>query len=52
VIIGTYSSVFIAVPVLLALNLSRETLSTGQDESEEAGQDASAQDKPDTPSDK
>ena len=52
VIIGTYSSVFIAVPVLLALNLSRETLSTGQDESEDAGQDASAQDKPDTPSDK
>lgn len=52
VIIGTYSSVFIAVPILLALNLSRETLSAGQDESEEAGQDASAQDNPDTPSDK
>ncbi|MEP4380573.1 MAG: protein translocase subunit SecF [Alphaproteobacteria bacterium] len=49
VIIGTYSSVFIAVPVLLALNLSRESLSAGLDESEEAEQDASAED---TPADK
>jgi len=32
VVIGTYSSVFVAVPVLLALNLSRESLSAGLDE--------------------
>lgn len=51
VIIGTYSSVFIAVPVLLALNLSRESLSAGLDGSGEA--DASDDDDmPDTPSDK
>ena len=50
VIIGTYSSVFIAVPVLLALNLSRESLSAGLDESEQT--EASAEDTPDTPSDK
>ncbi len=31
VIIGTYSSVFIAVPALLALKLNRETLSAGLD---------------------
>tara|TARA_A100001037_G_scaffold280735_1_gene283756 strand:+ start:141 stop:1103 length:963 start_codon:yes stop_codon:yes gene_type:complete len=35
VIIGTYSSVFIAVPVLLALKLSRESLSAGLDDREE-----------------
>ena len=35
VIIGTYSSVFVAVPVLLALKLSRESLTAGLDE--EAG---------------
>lgn len=52
VIIGTYSSVFIAVPVLLALNLSRESLSAGADDSEETAPDASAQDMPDTTSDK
>lgn len=53
VIIGTYSSVFVAVPVLLALNLNRETLSAGLDQSEQA--DASEDDTPDmpdTPSDK
>jgi preprotein translocase subunit SecF len=50
VIIGTYSSVFIAVPVLLALNLSRESLSAGTDEDDEA--DAAADEMPDTPSDK
>ena len=50
VIIGTYSSVFVAVPVLLALNLSRESLSAGLDESEQT--EASAEDTPDTPSDK
>lgn len=32
VVIGTYSSVFVAVPALLALNLSRESLSAGLDE--------------------
>jgi preprotein translocase subunit SecF len=52
VIIGTYSSVFIAVPVLLALNLSRESLSAGADDSEETAPDASAEDIPDTTSDK
>ncbi len=31
VVIGTYSSVFVAVPALLALNLSRESLSAGLD---------------------
>ncbi|MDA0784964.1 MAG: protein translocase subunit SecF [Proteobacteria bacterium] len=46
VIIGTYSSVFIAVPVLLGLNLSRESLTSGLDESEQAEQDASAEDAP------
>lgn len=53
VVIGTYSSVFVAVPVLLALKLSRESLSAGLDESEQA--EASADelpDAPDTPSDK
>ena len=49
VVIGTYSSVFIAVPVLLGLNLSRESLTSGLDESEQAEQDASAED---TPTDK
>ncbi len=46
VIIGTYSSVFIAVPVLLGLKLSRESLSAGQDENDGAEQDASAEDMP------
>ncbi len=32
VVIGTFSSVFVAVPALLALNLSRESLSAGLDE--------------------
>jgi preprotein translocase subunit SecF len=50
VIIGTYSSVFVAVPVLLALNLRRESLSAGLDESEQT--EATAEDTPDTPSDK
>ncbi len=31
VVIGTYSSVFVAVPILLVLNLSREALSAGLD---------------------
>jgi preprotein translocase subunit SecF len=31
VVIGTYSSVFVAVPILLMLNLSREALSAGLD---------------------
>ena len=50
VIIGTYSSVFVAVPVLLALNLSRQSLSAGLDESEQV--EAPEDDVPDTPSDK
>ncbi|HCO99978.1 MAG: protein translocase subunit SecF [Alphaproteobacteria bacterium] len=45
VIIGTYSSVFIAVPVLLALNLSRESLSAGLDDRGESTKDTA-----DTPS--
>ena len=54
VIIGTYSSVFIAVPVLLALNLSRESLSAGLDEreqSDDGAEDASG-DATDASSDK
>ena len=31
VLIGTYSSIFVAVPVLLILNLSRDTFSSGGD---------------------
>ncbi len=50
VVIGTYSSVFIAVPVLLGLKLSRESLSAGTDESDEG--DAATDDIPDAPSDK
>ena len=43
VVIGTYSSVFVAVPILLVLNLSREALSAGLDEKggETDGVDAS-----------
>ncbi|MBO6785108.1 MAG: protein translocase subunit SecF [Alphaproteobacteria bacterium] len=37
VLIGTYSSVFIAVPALLALNLNREALVAGLDEESETG---------------
>jgi len=50
VIIGTYSSVFIAVPVLLALNLNRDTLAAGSGESEES--DEAEEATPDTPTDK
>ena len=50
VIIGTYSSVFIAVPVLLAFKLSRESLSAGTDENDET--DTATDDMPDTSSDK
>jgi preprotein translocase subunit SecF len=39
VIVGTYSSVFIAVPVLLGLRLSREALSAEVEEGEETGAD-------------
>lgn len=49
VVIGTYSSVFIAVPVLLALNLNRDSLTAGADKDAEAEQDEVADD---TPSDK
>ncbi|MGB0572160.1 MAG: protein translocase subunit SecF [Alphaproteobacteria bacterium] len=50
VVIGTYSSVFIAVPVLLGLKLSRESLSAGTDDNDEA--DSTADEMPDAPSDK
>jgi preprotein translocase SecF subunit len=37
VIIGTYSSIFVAVPALLLLNLSRDAFSSG-DDAEEGGE--------------
>lgn len=45
VIIGTYSSVFIAVPVLLGLKLSRETLSAGLEEDETSKDDSTTEEK-------
>jgi len=45
VIIGTYSSIFVAVPILLALKLSRENLSAGLEEgSEDEGDDTTPAD--------
>ena len=41
VLIGTYSSIFIAVPILLLLKFNRETI-TGSDEDEAEGEDAAA----------
>jgi len=46
VVIGTYSSVFIAVPVLLGLKLSRESLSAGLEEDGSSKDDKAAETPP------